>query len=171
MFTIDTSTDFGKRIARQLDDELVLWLTTVGKSGTPAPNPVWFLWNGDQILVSSQPDKAKLHNIAGHPRVSLNFNATHTGGDVGVISGTAVIDDNPITGEALAAYNTKYAEDIARLGMTPEQFHADYSVLVRITPDKLRGSDLGLPPDTATLASTKFGAGGASEGYPVRQLM
>jgi PPOX class probable F420-dependent enzyme len=139
MISIDTSTDFGKRIARQLDDERVLWLTTVGKSGTPAPNPVWFLWYDDQVLISSQPDKAKLHNIAANARVALNFNATHTGGDVGVISGTAAIDDNPITGDELAAYNNKYGDDIAHLGMTTDQFHADYSVLVRITPDKLRG--------------------------------
>ncbi|GAB2643528.1 TIGR03667 family PPOX class F420-dependent oxidoreductase [Kribbella swartbergensis] len=139
MITIDTSTEFGKRIARQLDDERVVWLTTVGRSGTPAPNPVWFLWYDDQVLISSQPDKPKLRNIAANPRVSVNFNATHTGGDVGVISGTAVIDDNPISGEALAAYNNKYGDDIAHLGMTNEQFHADYSVLIRITPDKLRG--------------------------------
>jgi len=139
MFTIDTSTDFGKRIARQLDDERVLWLTTVGKSGTPAPNPVWFLWHDGELLISSQPDKAKLHNIASHPQVALHFNATHTGGDVGIISGTATIDAHPITGEALAAYNTKYAPDIAGLGMTPETFHADYSVLIHITPTRLRG--------------------------------
>ena len=139
MITIDTSSDFGKRIARQLDDERVVWLTTVGKSGTPAPNPVWFLWHDDEILISSQPDKAKLHNIADHRQVALNFNATHTGGDVGVISGTAVIVEEPITGEAATAYNAKYADDITRLGMTPEQFHASYSVLIRITPDKLRG--------------------------------
>ena len=25
------------------------------------------------------------------------------------------------------------------IGMTPDQFHASYSVLVRITPDNLRG--------------------------------
>ena len=29
MFTIDTSTGFGQRIARQLGDEKVLWLSTV----------------------------------------------------------------------------------------------------------------------------------------------
>ena len=139
MFTIDTSTDFGRRITRQLDDERVVWLTTVGKSGTPAPNPVWFLWYDDQLLISSQPDKAKLHNIAANPRVALNFNATHSGGDVGVISGTAVIADDPISGDALAAYNKKYGADIANLGMTNDQFHADYSVLIRITPDRLRG--------------------------------
>jgi PPOX class probable F420-dependent enzyme len=139
MFTIDTSTKFGKRIARQLDDERIVWLTTVAKSGTPAPTPVWFLWYDDQILISSEPDKAKLRNVAANSRVALNFNATHTGGDVGVISGTATIDDAPITGDELAAYNNKYAGDIARLGMTNDQFHAAYSVLIRITPAKLRG--------------------------------
>ncbi|TCC25196.1 MULTISPECIES: TIGR03667 family PPOX class F420-dependent oxidoreductase [Kribbella] len=139
MFTIDTSTGFGKRIERQLDDELVVWLTTVGRSGTPAPNPVWFLWHDNEILISSQPNKAKLHNVADHPQVTVNFNATHTGGDVGVISGTAVVDTDPISGDALAAYNAKYGDDIAGLGMTPDQFHADYSVLIRITPGKLRG--------------------------------
>ena len=139
MFTIDTSTGFGQRIARQLDDEIVVWLTTVGTSGTPAPTPVWFLWHGDEILVSSQPAKAKLHNIADRPQVTLNFNATHTGGDVGVISGTAVVDESPLSGEALAAYNAKYADPIDGLGMTPDQFHASYSVLIRITPEKLRG--------------------------------
>ncbi|MER7247355.1 TIGR03667 family PPOX class F420-dependent oxidoreductase [Kribbella sp. NPDC000426] len=139
MFTIDTSTGFGKRIARQLDDERVVWLTTVAPSGTPAPTPVWFLWHENELLIGSEPDKAKLRNIAAHPQVSLNFNATHTGGDVGVITGTAVIESAPIGGAELAAYNAKYAEDIAGLGMTPDQFHASYSVLIRITPRKLRG--------------------------------
>jgi len=139
MITIDTSTDFGKRIVRQLDDEVMVWLTTVGTSGTPAPNPVWFLWHDDEILISSQPAKAKLHNIAGHPQVTVNFNATHSGGDVGVISGTAVVEESPISGAALAAYNAKYADAIVALGMTTDQFHADYSVLIRITPKKLRG--------------------------------
>ncbi|TCC47626.1 TIGR03667 family PPOX class F420-dependent oxidoreductase [Kribbella capetownensis] len=139
MFSIDTSTDFGKRIARQLDDEIVVWLTTVGTTGTPAPTPVWFLWHDGELLISSQPDKAKLRNIAARPQVALNFNATHTGGDVGVISGTAMIDQQPLSGDALAAYNAKYADDIAGLGMTADGFHQDYSVLIRITPEKLRG--------------------------------
>ncbi|MEU4194310.1 TIGR03667 family PPOX class F420-dependent oxidoreductase [Kribbella sp. NPDC026611] len=139
MFTIDTSTTFGRRIARQLDDEIVIWLTTVGKSGTPAPNPVWFLWHDGEIIVASQRGKAKLHNLAANPRVTLNFNATHNGGEVGVITGTAVIDAQPLSGDTLAAYTAKYAAPIKALGLTPPQFHADYSVVIRITPDKLRG--------------------------------
>lgn len=140
MFTIDTSTGFGARVARQLSDELVLWLTTVAKSGTPAPNPVWFHFNGEQILICSQPDTFKLHHIADHPRVALNFNATHTGGEIGVITGDAVVDDKGLTDEELAAYDKKYADGLAGLKMTPEQFHDDYSVVIRVTLDNLRGA-------------------------------
>jgi len=139
MISIDTSTDFGARIARQLDDELVVWLTTVAKSGTPAPTPVWFLWHGDEVLIASQPDKAKLRNISAAPRIAVNFNATHSGGDVGVLTGDAVIDEKGLSDEERTAYNTKYDEPITGLGMTAEQFHDSYSVLIRITPDKLRG--------------------------------
>ena len=139
MLTIDTSTSFGSRVARQLDDEVVIWLTSVARSGTPAPTPVWFLWHGDEILIASQPGTAKLRNISAAPRVSVNFNATHTGGDVGVVTGTAAIDDNGFSDEERVAYNTKYGKPIAGLGMTPEEFHASYSVLIRITPDRLRG--------------------------------
>lgn len=139
MFTIDTSTEFGTRITRQLNDELVLWLTTVAKSGTPAPNPVWFHFTGEHILIFSQPGTAKVRHLEAGPRVSLSFNATHTGGDVGVITGDAVIDEKGATDEELAAYDQKYADGLAGLSMTPAQFHDDYTVLIRITPDKLRG--------------------------------
>ncbi len=139
MFTIDTSTAFGARIEKQLAEEQVVWLTTVGKSGTPAPNPVWFHWNGREVLVFSQPAKAKLHNIEAQPRVALHFNATFTGGDVGVLSGSAVVDPAGPTDEEKAVYDAKYAEGLESLSMTPSDFHADYSMLIRITPDRLRG--------------------------------
>ena len=139
MISIDTTTGFGARIARQLDDETVVWLTTIAKSGTPEPTPVWFLWSDGELLISSQPGKAKLRNIAARPRVSVNFNATHSGGDVGVLTGDAVIDEKGLTEDERAAYNTKYADPIRGLGMTADEFHAGYSVLIRISPDKLRG--------------------------------
>lgn len=40
---IDLTTEYGARVARRLQDEQVIWLTTVGRDGTPQPNPVWFI--------------------------------------------------------------------------------------------------------------------------------
>ena len=139
MISIDTSTDFGARIARQLDDELVVWLTTISKSGTPEPTPVWYLWSNGELLISSQPDKAKLRNIAARPRIAVNFNATRHGGEVGVLTGAAVISDQPLSREERTAYDKKYQEHISNLGMTTDQFHQEYSVVIRLNPEKLRG--------------------------------
>lgn len=139
MFMIDTSTAFGGRVRTRLTDEHVVWLTTAGKSGRPQPNPVWFYWTGKEILVCSQAGKAKVHNVERSAAVAVNFNATETGGDVVVITGTAVVDEVGPTDEEQVAYDEKYEKPLQGLGMTAEKFHQEYPILLRITPEKLRG--------------------------------
>ena len=94
---IDTSTDFGARAARHLEDDRIIWLATVGPDGTPQPSPVWFLWDGDTVLIYSQPSTPKLRNIEQHPRVSLHFNCTPSGGDVVILTGDASVDTGAAT--------------------------------------------------------------------------
>ncbi|WP_084483946.1 TIGR03667 family PPOX class F420-dependent oxidoreductase [Nocardia anaemiae] len=136
---VDTGTAFGARVAERLERENVIWLTTVGRSGTPQPNPVWFQWRDGEFLIFSQADKSKLRNIARNPRVSLHLNSTATGGDVVILTGTARIDEAGPTSAEVAAFTEKYTEGLASISMTEEQFHAEYSVTLRITPDRLRG--------------------------------
>ncbi|NNH71813.1 TIGR03667 family PPOX class F420-dependent oxidoreductase [Nocardia uniformis] len=136
---VDTDTEFGAHAAERLERETVAWLTTVGPSGTPQPNPVWFLWNGSEILLFSEPNQPKLRNIARNPRVSLNLNSTASGGEVLVLTGAARIDPTDPNPDEIARYTAKYTEGLADLKMTAEQFYATYSQAVRITPDRLRG--------------------------------
>ena len=48
---IDTQSEFGKRAARRLKDELIYWLVTTAPDGTPQPSPVWALWDGETFLI------------------------------------------------------------------------------------------------------------------------
>ena len=73
---IDTSTPFGERVARRLEQEIVVWLTTVRPNGTPEPSPVWFLWDGQTALIYSRPNNQKLRNIAANPNVALSFDGS-----------------------------------------------------------------------------------------------
>jgi PPOX class probable F420-dependent enzyme len=139
MFTLDTSTTFGARAADRLQKETVVWLTTVNPSGTPQPVPVWYLWTGADFLIFSQPNKPKLRNAGRNPRVALSFNSTETGDNIVVFTGNAHLEDVTPTPAEMDAYNEKYVEDMKRLGLTPEQFHQEYSVPLRVTPEKLRG--------------------------------
>jgi PPOX class probable F420-dependent enzyme len=137
-FALDPSTEFGARVARRLADELIGWLVTVNGRGAPQPSPIWFLWDEGSILLYSQPETAKLRNIAANPRVAMHLSADAVGDDVVIVSGRAAVSDDPPAHE-LPPYVAKYGELIERNGWTPESFAADYSVPVRIRPTGLRG--------------------------------
>ena len=90
---IDFSGDFGARAAHRLDQEIVIWLTTVRADGAPQPSPVWFLWADQELLIYSKPNAPKLRNIQGNPNVSLHFDSDGEGGDIVILAGEARIDE------------------------------------------------------------------------------
>ncbi|HVC35330.1 MAG TPA: TIGR03667 family PPOX class F420-dependent oxidoreductase [Chloroflexota bacterium] len=136
---IDVNTEFGARVERRLRQDVVIWLTTVQADGTPQPTPVWFLWNGQSFVIYSQPNQAKLRNIARDPRVALNLDGNGRGGDIVVFTGAAAVDPSIPPANQDPAYLDKYRVEIQRINMTPETFARSYSVPIRVTPTKLRG--------------------------------
>ena len=137
--SIDFTTEFGQRALNRLENEQVIWMTTTSKSGAPQPSPVWFVWEDGNVLIYSQPNTPKVRGIERNSRVSLNFNSTHSGGDVVVFSGSAEILGTEPSSDRIAAYQAKYGSSIVGLDHTPESFAADYSVAIRVTLEKLRG--------------------------------
>lgn len=137
--TSETENDLNARVQRQLRDELVVWLTTTSADGTPQPNPVWFITEGDQIIVYSHRTAARNRNLGRNNRVSLNFNSDPRADHMTVITGTAVIDPTIAPANQSAAYMAKYGQLIPGLDLTPETYAETYSVPLRITPHKVRG--------------------------------
>ena len=135
--TIDTSTAAGAHAAERLRDDIIAWLTTVRPSGQPDTAPVWFLWDGEQIIVYSRPNTAKVRNVAANPRVSLVIDDTRGGGDVIRVEGTAAIAEQHPPATDIPEYLAKYRDGIARIGMDPSSFARDYSVMMHITPTKI----------------------------------
>jgi PPOX class probable F420-dependent enzyme len=137
---IDSSDPFGKYAERLLRTERVVWLTTVSADGTPQPNAVWFVWDGNTALMYSIPNQAKLKNIARNPHVALNLDSKNRGDRIVVLTGSAAVDTSAPPINKNRAYLAKYRAEIARLDLgTPAKMASEYSVAVRITPKKLRG--------------------------------
>ena len=137
---LDFSTEFGGRVSRQLESELTMWLTTVGRDNTPQPRPVWFLWDGMSILIYSQSDTHKLRHLARSDKVSLNFSTDPDAREVVVLTGEARVDTEAPPADRHPEYLEKYRKGIAGIGLTPEGFALDYSVAIKVTPTRLRGS-------------------------------
>ena len=47
-------------------------LATVDETGRPQVNPVWFLWDGEHILLSVKPETRKYRNLRRDPRVAMS---------------------------------------------------------------------------------------------------
>jgi PPOX class probable F420-dependent enzyme len=135
---IDTSSEAGARASGRLAEEWIIWLTTVRADGTPQSSPVWFLWDGAEFLIYSQPGRPKLRNIEGNPRVALHLNSDDSGGDILTVSGAARIDQGAPPVKDNQPYVQKYGKALAGEGWSPETMSADYSVPVRIRPDSAR---------------------------------
>lgn len=136
---VDFNSPVEKRIESRLQQEQVLWLTTVDAQKTPQPRPVWFHWDGETVLIFSQRQAAKVRHLARNPHVALNFNTDEGGGDVGVLIGEASILRGGLDEGRKSEYLEKYKEGIRDLGMTPEGMLAEYSVVILVRLERLRG--------------------------------
>jgi PPOX class probable F420-dependent enzyme len=137
---IDQSTEFGARVAAHLREDPVVWLTTVSAGGAPLPTPVWFLWDGAEgVRIQSLPSARRIEHITANPHVSLNFAGNGIGGDIVVFSGRATVDDSAPPAQETGAYMAKYAEQMAGMGLSPDQFSARYATVLRVALTRLRG--------------------------------
>ena len=105
---LDLATEFGARADRRLRAEEIAWFVTVRPDGTPIPVPVWFVWDGETILLYSQPRAGKVRNIAANPRVSLHLDTDAHGDDMIVVTGEARVDPSAPAMHVMPAYAEKY---------------------------------------------------------------
>lgn len=140
MDAVDQSSEFGQRVLHRLETDELLWLTTVAPDRTPQPSLIWFHWDGETVLIYSQPNAPKLRNIAANPRVSLNFQANEDGEDVVILIGDAAIDPSAPPSNLHVEYRHKYATATEHIQYTPESLAAEFSAAIRVTPIKVRGS-------------------------------
>jgi PPOX class probable F420-dependent enzyme len=134
----DFNSDIGKMILLRLRDEEIVWLTTVDAVSTPQPRPVWFHWDGETVMILSRANAAKIRHIRRNPAVALNFNTDEEGGNVAVIIGKAEIAPG-LPEERRQPYLEKYQAGIRDLGMTPDEMLQEYSMVILVQPEAVRG--------------------------------
>jgi PPOX class probable F420-dependent enzyme len=136
---IDLSTEFGRRVQHRLNEERIIWLTTISESAIPQPRPVWFLWDGASFLIYSRPNTFKLQHIQNNPHVALHLDGDGMGGDIVVFTGEAEIAKDASPANQVMPYVEKYRDGMKSLNMTPEVFGRNYSIPIRVKPLSLRG--------------------------------
>ena len=129
--------EISRELEQRLAKEQIIWMTTTKADGTPLPNPVWFLWNGSEFVVFTEPGSVKMKNLIRNPRVALNLNSDFSGGDIAIFQAEANLNGAPVSEEEFNRYLTKYEEGMRGLGLTPALLKANYQT-VRLLPIKFR---------------------------------
>jgi PPOX class probable F420-dependent enzyme len=123
-----------KHVQSRLKKESIIWLATA-RDGRPHAVPVWFLWDGESLLVYSLPGQ-KVRDIQANPNVALHLNTDASGDDVVRIEGTARVVPRQLPAYRVPAYVRKYAKNIKGYDWTPKSFSEQYHVAIRIQPTR-----------------------------------
>ncbi|MGH2558249.1 MAG: TIGR03667 family PPOX class F420-dependent oxidoreductase [Thermomicrobiales bacterium] len=135
MVTLD-HTPGRDHVEARLRDDLIVWLTSVRADGRPHIVPVWFLWNGSDLLILSKPGNQKIKNITRDPRVSLALDDSKCGHDVVILEGEATLLSEPANAIAPPAYAKKYAALLREMNWPPEAMIEEYSQAIRVRPTR-----------------------------------
>jgi PPOX class probable F420-dependent enzyme len=129
-------------LARILDRELIGFLTAVDPSGQPQTAPVWFVRDGEDIVVYNRPDTPRLASIAVNPKVALALRGDRRGMGGVSIEAIATHDESMPSPQDFPGYLEKYREEIGLIGYTPEDFSAAYGSGVRLVVTRVRAFGL-----------------------------
>lgn len=132
----DPGSALGRRVRERLREAGTAWLVTTGVAGAPHPNPVWFWWDEESILIYSLPTAKRLANIRRQPLVALHFDSDGRDGDVIVINGRAEISPGDPPATTMAGFLAKYRNLFL---VPPEQWARTFTVPIRVHPERVRG--------------------------------
>ena len=114
------------------DHHLVASLASVRSDGRPHVVPLWFVWDGTAFVMYSKPHAVKVQNLRRAPNAMLAL------GEPGSLDGSAaLVEVRAEIDQAVGlvtAFADKYAELMARLGLSRDAFASVYSQPIRLIP-------------------------------------
>lgn len=111
-------------------------LAYIATDGTPRVVPIWFHWNGHEIVMASPPKAPKLKALAKNPKVSLTIDENGFPPKVLLIRGTVHLE--PVEGivpEYEACAHRYFDETLAQAWLTKLRGMVSSMVRIRVTPE------------------------------------
>jgi PPOX class probable F420-dependent enzyme len=78
-----------------LQQPVIVRVTTISADGYPHTTPVWFILDGDDLLIFGNRDTRKAKNIRTNPKGCLSIGGDPVGVPTYLIEGDFTIEDDP----------------------------------------------------------------------------
>jgi len=133
--TLPATTSLPDRVRRFLDKPRYAVLATVDADGAPRQAVVWFLLDGDEIVINSLDGRRWPTNLRRDPRISIAVTDAIEESWVGLSGTVEVIDDQEQAQADIAAMARRYHADPAEAErIIANQFTKQQRVSFRLRP-------------------------------------
>lgn len=110
---------------------------TIGPKGEPQSQPVWYVWDGTHLLLTSTKARQKYRNLSRNPRISLSILDPDDPYRYLEVRGVVEIEDDPER-RLIDRLSLKY-----RGRHWPHNPPGEERVILRVTPTHIVGANVG----------------------------
>ncbi|MGH2417620.1 MAG: pyridoxamine 5'-phosphate oxidase family protein [Candidatus Limnocylindria bacterium] len=135
----DRSTECRPHAEAALRSDPVVWLSSVRPDGRPHLVPLWFHWDGQQIVAFSKPNARKVGNLRDQPSVMLAVGTPGPDFEVELIEATAELPETPASDVMPIGFAAKYGDLLRRAGLTVQRYAEVYSQPIVLKPTRFLG--------------------------------
>ena len=119
-----------------LQSKIPARIAYIGTDGGPRVVPIWFHWNGREIVMATPPKAPKLKALAKNPKVSLTIDDNTFPHKVLLIRGTARLEPvEGIAAEYAACADRYFGPEMAQGWLTQLRSMVSSMVRITITPE------------------------------------
>lgn len=117
---------------------LIAFIATVKRDGMPHVTPVWYLYDGDRLLVAASTDSVKVRNVSGNPRASLSILDPDDHSRWVQVNGPVTLTKDGVSEVVRDMWKSYATGDDWEEGAEKALRDIDF-ILISITPDKVIG--------------------------------
>jgi PPOX class probable F420-dependent enzyme len=124
------------RASAFLNEKRFAVLATLNQDGTAQQTTMWYLLDGDTILMNTKAGRLKEHNLRRDPRISI---CVEDGYNYVTISGRVeLIDDPEITQRDIHRLSARYHSEEHAAKQMAEHFSKERRVTLRLKLDRVQ---------------------------------
>jgi len=139
-----------------LSSPLVAYLATLNRDGTPHVVGMWFVWDGEALLLPTSRETRKARNVLREPRATVTIDDSRGGLDLRGITivGRAEVVDAPRSLGLNRSIHRKYVTDRG-LALDPvRKYLLGDDMTIRLEPKRVSAWDLRETPQGRALIET-----------------
>ena len=126
---------FDEQARSVLSQPVIVRLTTIRPDGYPHTVPVWFMLDGEELVLFSLRDNRKVRNVLANPKGCIAIGGDPVGSPCYLVDGDLVVEDDP--DHRMAARITYHYETPEKAQEDLQSWQNEHFVVLRLKPKRI----------------------------------